>query len=146
MNHRSRNRAAFTLLEVLLVLAILGVLAAMVVPALLGRQKAAMIKTTKASIEGLEGALKIYAVDNDGEYPEGTGEQVFGLLLNPGLDPDGNAISPYLEEMPKDAWGQLLNYEYPNSRIANGIKPAIWSSGPNKRNESGAGDDVKNWQ
>ncbi|MBM4075661.1 MAG: type II secretion protein, partial [Planctomycetes bacterium] len=60
-------------------------------------------------------------------------------------DSQGKLISPYLEKTPKDAWEQPLYYEYPNSKVPNSTKPAIWSSGPNKQSEEGGGDDVNNW-
>jgi general secretion pathway protein G len=145
MNRRHQFRPGFTLLEVLLVLAILGVLAAMVVPALLGRQREAMIKATKTSVAGLESALRLYAVNHDGEYPEGSSDQIIGVLINPGTDAEGQPVSPYLEKLPADAWGQPLLCEYPNTKAPNSLKPAIWSSGPNKRNENGGGDDIGNW-
>jgi general secretion pathway protein G len=142
---KERRRVGFTLTEILLVLAILGVIAAMVVPQLLGRQKESLIRTTKISIKGFEDALKQYAIGHDGEYPTGTREEVIGMLVRPGNDRDGKPISAYLEKSPNDAWGQALFYEYPSSKIANGTKPAIWSAGPNKQSEDGSGDDVNNW-
>jgi general secretion pathway protein G len=141
----SSRRRGFTLTEVLLVLAILGVIAAMVVPNLIGQQKGAQIKATRMSIKGLEDAAKQYAINNDGEFPNGNGQEALNLLLNPGQDADGRAVSPYLEKLPKDAWDQPLNYEFPTSKVASGTKPAIWSSGPNKQNDDGSGDDVNNW-
>ncbi|MFN3158981.1 MAG: type II secretion system major pseudopilin GspG [Rubinisphaera brasiliensis] len=140
---RRPSRLGFTLLEVLLVLAILGVIAAMVVPQLLGRQQKAMVDTTRTSITNLEQALKMYAIDHDGQYPEGS-QEALNTLMQP-TDRNGQAMAPYLESLPKDAWGEMLFYEWPNSKTSNGIKPAIWSAGPNKRNESGSGDDVNNW-
>lgn len=142
---RRPRRRGFTLTEVLLVLAILGVIAAMVVPNLIGQQKVALVRTTKASIKGLEDAIKQYAVSHDGEYPSGSNDTVFAELLNPGQDSDGRTVAPYLEKIPKDAWEQPLFYEYPTSKVPNGIKPAIWSSGSNRQNEDGGGDDVNNW-
>jgi len=137
------RRVGFTLLEVLLVLAILGVIAAMVVPQLLGRQKKAMIDTTRNSISALEQAAKLYAIDHDGEYPQG-GQDAIALLLEP-VDEDGKPVDPYLEKTPADAWETPLFYEYPNSKGGRSTKPAIWSAGPNKRNEDGGGDDISNW-
>lgn len=139
------RRRGFTLTEVLLVLAILGVIAAMVVPQLLGRQRESMVNTTKLSINALENTLTQYASANGGEYPTGSRDEVFALLINPGTDTEGRAIAAYLDKMPKDAWDQPLFYEYPNSKMASAAKPAIWSSGPNRQNEEGGGDDVNNW-
>lgn len=139
--HVMPRRNGFTLVEVLLVLAILGVIAAMVLPNLIGSQKAALIKSTRVSIGVMENACKQYAVDHDGEYPQVAREEVLNLLVNPGQDSSGKPTSAYLEKQPKDSWGQPLYYEYANGSI----KPKIWSSGPNKQNEEGAGDDVNNW-
>jgi general secretion pathway protein G len=141
---RSRRRSrGFTLLEVLLVVAILGVIAAMVVPQLLGRQQKAMIDTTRASITGLEQALKLYAIDHDGEFPTGS-QDALNNLMQP-VDRYGQPMQPYLEKLPVDAWGELLLYEYPNTKSQQSTVPAIWSAGPNKQNENGAGDDINNW-
>ncbi|WP_437226183.1 type II secretion system protein GspG [Planctomicrobium sp. SH661] len=131
-----QSRRGFTLLEILIVLAIIGVIAAMAVPRLLGQQRAANIKTTKAGIVSLEEAAQYYAVGNAGTYPESV-----QLLLQKGAD----GTDPVLDKIPTDAWGTPLNYEYPNTK-ANVSRPAIWSSGENRQNENGGGDDINNWK
>lgn len=142
---RTVKRAGFTLTEVLLVLAILGVIAAMVVPNLIGTQKRANIDATKTTIKNFEGVINNFAIANGGEFPQGGRDEVISLLMSPSTDADGRAIPAYLDAIPKDAWQQVLYYEYPTSKVANGSKPAIWSSGPNKQNEDGGGDDINNW-
>lgn len=140
---RKTARTGFTLLELLIVLGIIAAIAAMVAPNLLGSQRRAQVKATRASISGLEQALKMYAADHDGNYPDGSDEVIELLLATE--DEDGEAIDPYLERQPLDAWGELLHYEYPNKK-SNSVKPAIWSSGPDRSNEQGDGDDVSNWE
>lgn len=139
----SSPRRGFTLIEVLLVVAILGVIAAAVVPALIGRQQDAYIQITRTDIKGLEHTLKMYAIDHDGEYLTGS-KDALPQLLSPS-EYRGKKTKAYLEEIPKDAWGEPLYYEYPSTKGTKGEKPAIWSSGPNRQNEEGAGDDINNW-
>jgi general secretion pathway protein G len=141
---RHVQRGGFTLLEILIVLTIIGVIASMVAPRLLGRQKEANIKTTKASIKGLEQTLELYAVEMGGEYPEGS-QEALGLLLQPQVKADGGQIAPLLKAVPTDAWGQPFYYEYPNSKVSGIDEPAIWSSGPDGKNDNGGNDDINNW-
>lgn len=139
-----RQRRGFTLLEVLIVLAILGVIAAMVVPRLLGQQRAANEKATAISIRSIESALDLYAVDNQGQYPQG-GSDILQQLTQPSTDPvTGREREPYLDSVPLDAWQRPFNYEYPNSKVSVD-KPAIWSSGADGKNDEGGGDDINNW-
>ena len=143
---RCSRRGGFTLLEVLLVLAILGVIMAMVVPQLLGRQQEAMIKAASLSIKSFEDAVKLYAVDHDGQYPEGTSDDIIPLLLSAEDLETGKPRSPYLEDIPLDPWDNPLMYEYPSSgnRQTLSGKPAIWSLGPDK--QDGTDDDITNWE
>ncbi len=137
--NRQLRRRGFTLLEVLLVLAILGVIAAMVVPKLIGQQQGAMISTTKASIHALSNTLDLYAVDHDATYPETLED-----LLAP-VDRDEQPMPPYLDTIPKDAWGEVINYrleEDPN--FGTGI-PKIWSNGSDRKDDDGSGNDINNW-
>lgn len=130
-----QKRRGFTLLEILIVLAIIGVIAAMAVPRLLGQQRSANVRATKSAILSLENAAELYAVGNGAVYPESV-----QILLQ--KSPDGT--DALLDKVPVDAWGTPLNYEYPNSK-ANVSRPAIWSSGENRQNENGGGDDINNW-
>ncbi len=114
-----QRRNGFTLLEVLIVLAIIGVIAAMAIPRLLGQQKAANKKITRSAIVSLEQAAKLYAVDNNGEPP---------TSIEMMLEKQEDGSPALLDKIPVDAWSQPLNYEYPNSHVDTD-GPAIWSNG-----------------
>lgn len=133
----SSTRKAFTLIEVLLVLAILLVIMGLVVPRLTDRQRDAKIEATKVSIEGLSQALKLYALDHDGEPPR----SVDGLkvLMDPGAG-DKTWKGPYLERPAVDAWKQPLHYRFPGQRNTRSYD--ITSGGPDKI--LGTPDDIGN--
>jgi len=142
---RFQRRAGFTLLEVLLVLAIIIVMLAMIAPNLLGRQQKANEDLTRVGIKNFEDAIKMYAVDHDGQYPKGTTEEVIELLLSETDERTNKPRSPYMDEVPTDAWKNPLNYEYPPSgnHSTPGNKPAIWSNGLD--GQEGTEDDIDNW-
>lgn len=140
---RNNTRRGFTLIEVLLVLAILGVIAAMVVPQLLGKQKQALIDQTKLSIKSLENVLEHYGLHHDGEFPT-TGEGLEVLINQPGNDDKWHG--PYLKDVktvPLDAWGKPFHYEHPGQHHPQGTAPDISSGGPDK--VIGTNDDINNW-
>ena len=145
LTKKTVRRTGFTLLELLIVLGIILAIAAMVVPNLLGQQQQANITQTKINIKNFEEAVKLYAANHNAQFPQGSQQEVLALLMSPTTQ-GGHVSQPYLEEVPKDAWGNPLNYEYPNTKQPNALGPAIWSSGPNKQNEDGGGDDVAGWQ
>ena len=138
------KRRGFTLLEVLIVLAILGIIAAMVVPRLLGTQKTAGEQATAISIKSIQSALDLYAVAHGGAYPDG-GQEVLQSLTQPWTDPaTGRQREQFLDTVPLDAWQRPFFYEYPTGKVPTG-KPAIWSSGYDGKNDDGGGDDINNW-
>ena len=144
MNDRNKplhrcSRRGFTLMELLLVFAILGVIMAMVVPNLLGRQKYANIDATYISLRGAEQALKMYAVDHLGEMPNST--EGFSALIQPKGAQDRRWRGPYLERMPTDAWGVELKYEFPSRKSKSSFD--IVSAGPDR--SFGTDDDIGNW-
>lgn len=139
---RSRARGGFTLMEVLLVLAILGVIGALVVPNLLGSQQTANIKAARNDIKRIEAAVGIYAQDHAGTPPTD-----FSALTEP-YEKEGIQNDPVLEAIPKDPWGNEYNYKYDTNGSGHQklkTKADIWSSGPDGNNDNGSGDDVNNW-
>ena len=141
---RTARRGGFTLIEVLLVLAILGVIAALVVPGLLGSQERANVQATEIAIKTFQSKVEEFAINNNGRPPQGSQEAAVKALMSP-TSPDGRTVQPYLDETPKDAWGEPLFYRYPASNQTIASKPDIWSAGPDGRNDDGGGDDVNNW-
>jgi general secretion pathway protein G len=136
----ARGRGGFTLIEVMLVLVILGVIAALVVPRMMGTQERANILATQTHITQLEAAIGLYAVEHDAAQPESLDD-----LIHP-VDVNGEAMKPYVREVPKDAWRQPLNYESTvDDNAAGALVARIWSNGPNKRDDNGSGDDINNW-
>jgi general secretion pathway protein G len=109
------NRGGFTLIEIMVVIVILAMLAALVGPKLMGRTDDAKVKTTGIQLKGLESALKLYKLDN-GSYPS-TEQGLGALVAKPtvGIIPKSYKDGGYLESkaVPKDAWGNDFLYVSP---------------------------------
>jgi len=130
-------RKAFSLLELLVVILILGILAAAVVPKVVGAGDKAKVDLVCVNMKGAANALKMFKLDN-GMYPE-TEEGFQALQSNPDSDKYTNyASSAYLENLPKDSWGAKMVY------IKTGNKFDILSYGADKR-EGGSDEyaDIK---
>ncbi len=149
ISQRSEHRSGFTLLELLIVLAIILVIAAMVVPNLIGSQQTANEKASLATIKRLEGTVGAYAADHDGTYFKGTGQEAWQAMISPGTY-KGRKLRPYMEEAPTDAWGNVLQYEWNgdgHSKKQNALKPALWSTGPDGQGDgtNAGGIPLNNW-
>ena len=102
-------KKAFSLLELLVVILILGILAAAVVPQVVGAGDKAKVDLVCVNMKSAANALKMFKVDN-GMYPE-TEEGFAALQANPNADKYPNyAASAYLEKLPKDSWGAKMVY------------------------------------
>jgi general secretion pathway protein G len=136
---RPRRRQAFTLIELLLVLVILGILAAIVVPKFSGRTEQARRTAAQSQIATFGTALDAFEVDT-GAYPKG--KNGLNELVNPPRDA-GNWKGPYLKSaIPNDPWGHPYVYESPGKN--NSTSYDLMSMGADGR--AGTEDDVTNWQ
>lgn len=133
-----RLRRAFTLVELLLVLVILGTLAAIVYPKLAGRGEDARKTAAKTQIASFSTVLDAFEVDN-GYYPKGKGG-LQDLVTQPS---DAlNWKGPYIKDLPKDPWNNDYVYEFPGRNNANSFD--LSSMGPDGK--EGTEDDITNWQ
>ncbi len=112
---RERRRAGFTLLEIMVVIVILGLLAALVVPKLIGRTEEAKRTQTRLQIKNIEQALQLFKLDN-GFYP-GTEQGIEALVHPPetGRIPKNYRKGGYLDRVPKDPWGNAYVYISPGA-------------------------------
>src|SRR3712207_4024864 len=98
-----RVQAGFTLIELMVVLVIIGVLAALIVPNVLDRADDARATAARTDVNNLMQALKLYRLDNQ-RYP--TAEQgLQALVQRPTAGPQPINWKPYLERLPNDPWG-----------------------------------------
>ena len=129
------QQLGFTLLELLVVLAILGLLIGLVAPAALRQLGSAKEKIAHQSIERLAGVLDIYKLDL-GTYPT-TEQGLMALIERPSGQPRWNG--PYLkgERVPEDPWGRPFIYHNPSQRA--GHEYDLYSLGPTGQ-PGGTGD------
>lgn len=130
------RRRAFTLVELLLVLVILAVLAAVVVPKFTGRSEQARVTAAKTDIHQIETALDAFEVDT-GRYPS-SDEGLGALVESPSNVKNWHG---YLKRIPQDPWGNPYTYRYPGSHNGTGFD--LYSFGPDGR--EGGSDDITNW-
>jgi general secretion pathway protein G len=108
------RQTGFTLIEIMVVVVILGILAALIAPNVISRIDEAQITKVKQDLRAIESALKLYRLDNF-RYPDS--EQGLEALSTPPQDP--NARWPeggYLDRLPRDPWDQPYVYLYPGNQ------------------------------
>jgi len=138
-------KKAFTLIEVLLVIALLVALGAMVLPKIMGSGDKAKIDLTRAQIDGLKTALDLFKMDV-GRYPT-TDEGLKALWDKDVIQDDDLAKkwnkAGYVDKNTefKDSWSHELNYRSPGEQNEDGYD--LWSNGPD--GDEGSDDDISNW-
>lgn len=144
MQNRNIKQRGFTLIEIMVVLVILGVMAALVVPRVLGRADDARVVAAKSDISSIMNGLKLYNLDNM-RYP--TNQQGLDALVHKATVapiPNNFKEGGYLEKLPTDPWGNQYQYQNPGKHG----EIDVYSFGPN--GDGSGGEDsqgvIGSWQ
>jgi general secretion pathway protein G len=125
----------------MVVLVIIGVLAALIVPNVLDRADDARVTAAQADVHNIVQALKLYKLDNQ-QYP--TAEQgLQALVVKPATDPVPPNWRPYLEKLPNDPWGHP--YQYLNPGVKNEVDVMSYGADGVSGGE-GKNADIGSWQ
>lgn len=134
-----KRQSGFSLIEIMVVLLIIGILASMVAPQILGNQEEAQLKKAAVDIQQLESALEMYKLKSN-RFPT-TEQGLEALVSAPTLDPipRNYPADGYIKRLPDDPWGN------PYVLISPGEMGTIdiFSNGPD--GEPGTDDDIGNW-
>ena len=132
------KQSGFTLIEIMVVVVILGILAAAVVPKIMSRPQEARIAKAKNDITSLESALNIYKLDNY-QYPS-TDQGLEALVTRPSGAPQPRNYKKdgYIKKLNKDPWGNAYLYLNPGTHG----ELDIYSLGPDGQPSD---DDIGNW-
>ena len=136
-----RRHAGFTLIELMVVLVIIGVLAALIVPNVLDRADDARATAARTDVNNLMQALKLYKLDNQ-RYPSAEqGLQALVVRPTAGVIPPN--WKPYLEKLPNDPWGRP--YQYINPGVKAEIDVMSFGADGQPGGE-GKDADIGSWQ
>lgn len=116
MMMQKHANSGFTLLEVMVVMVIIGLLAALIVPNVMSRVSDSKVTKAQSDIAALANALKLYRLDNN-RYPT-TEQGLQALVSRPATDPVPKnwKTGGYLEQLPNDPWGNPYKYLQPGTR------------------------------
>ena len=130
-----KRQQGFTLLEIMVVLVIIGMLAALIAPRLIDRAEESKVKTTRVQMANIGEALKLYRLQH-GSYP--TSSEGLRALVNPGKDG-----KRYMDAVPKDAWGHAFVYLSPG---VHGDFDIMSYGADGKPGGTGYDADIGNWR
>ena len=132
---------AFTLIEIMVVVVILGVLAVTIIPQFVGTTHDAKVSAAKTHVAELEAAIERFNIHMD-RYP--TSEEALMALVEPPSGDQTQWRGPYIKQLRPDPWGQPYQYRAPGMRHPTSFD--LWSRGADKVDGGeGPGLDIGNW-
>jgi general secretion pathway protein G len=134
-------QAGFTLIELMVVIVIIGVLAALIVPNVLNRADDARVTAARTDVNNLMQALKLYKLDNH-RYPAAE-QGLQALMAKPTTGPAPVNWRQYVEKLPNDPWGRP--YQYLNPGIKGEVDVMSFGADGQSGGE-GANADIGSWQ
>lgn len=138
---RHALQKGFTLIELMVVLVIIGVLAALIVPNVLDRADDARVTAAKTDIGNLMQALKLYKLDNQ-RFPSAE-QGLQALLTKPSTGPAPANWRPYVEKLPNDPWGRPYVYMNPGIK---GEVDVLSLGADGQSGGEGNNADIGSWQ
>ena len=135
---KHKKNSAFTLVEIMVVVIVIGILAATIVQKFVGTTHDAKVSTAKGNIAELDAALERYNVQMD-SYPT-TEEGLKALVEKPSGD-SGKWRGPYIKMLRSDPWGQPYQYKYPGTHHTS--SPDIWAKDADAKQGDPA--EIGNW-
>ncbi|MBW4053313.1 MAG: type II secretion system major pseudopilin GspG [Proteobacteria bacterium] len=136
-----RQARGFTLIEIMVVVIIIGLLAAVIVPQVISKVDDARVAKAKEDIQSLETALTEYRLDNS-TYPT-TEEGLKALVKQPNDPSVTHWHGPYVQRLSKDPWGQPYQYVYPGTH---GLPYDLYTLGADGQpGGNGINADIGNW-
>ena len=139
--HTNAKQRGFTLIELMVVLAIIGVLAAVVVPNVLNRADDARVTAARTDIGNLMQALKLYRLDNQ-RYPSAE-QGLQALVVQPAAGPAPSNWKPYIDKLPNDPWGKPYQYMNPGLK---GEVDVLSLGADGQVGGEGKNADIGSWQ
>lgn len=138
---KTKTCSGFTLVEIMVVVVILGILAATIIPQFMGTTQDAKISAAKAAVAELESAIERFYIHMD-RHP--STEEGLKVLVDPPAKDDKKWRGPYVKLIRPDPWGNPYQYRNPGTHRKTGFD--LWSRGAdNADGGEGEGADIGNW-